>query len=117
MLDKKKRFKTDRFGRVREVHKEIIFDTLQRVIDKEKLFDFKEKKADIGLNSRWQEIVGKNLGSQTTVKASKTGILTIEAKSNVVVQEVKMMQFEIIQKFKSGEPPIVFKKITVKMKS
>lgn len=117
MLVKKKRFRKDSHGKIREIHKESIFETLKRVVEKEKLIDFKENKADIPLNNRWLEIVGKDLGSSTVVKASKTGILTIEVKNSVVVQEIKMRQIEILQQFKSGVPIFIFKKITVKVKS
>jgi hypothetical protein len=117
MLEKKKKFRLDHLGKIREIHKESIFDTLNRVVNKEKLFDFKENKADTTLNNRWLEIIGKDLGSLTSVKASKTGILTIEAKNSVIVQEINMMQNDIIQQFKSGSPIFVFKKITVKLKS
>ena len=116
MLIKKKKFRRDSLGKIREIHKESIFETLKRVVEKEKLIDFKENIADTNLNKRWAVIAGKNLVSLTTVKATNTGILKIEVKNNIAMQEIKMMQYDIIEKFKSGEPIYVFKKIAVKLK-
>lgn len=117
MIVKKKKYRKDFKGIIREIHKESIFQTLERVVKKEKLFDIKEKKTDISLNSRWLEIVGKDLGSISEVKVNKTGDLIVEVKNSVAVQEIKMKQNEIIEQFKSGVPIYVFKKITIKMKT
>jgi hypothetical protein len=116
LLPKKKKFRKDFFGKIREVHKESLGDSLKRVVENEKLFNFKESLSDTKLTKRWLEIVGKNLSALTIVKANKTGTLTIEAKGSVVVQEIKLMQNEILQKFKEGEPVYVFKKILIKSK-
>lgn len=114
---KKKKYRKDFFGKIREVHKESLGDSLKRVVEGEKLFNFKESASDSQLKKRWLEIVGKNLCALTVVKANKAGTLTIEAKGSVVVQEIKLMQNEILQKFKEGEPVYVFNKILIKSKS
>ncbi len=117
MLPKKKKFRKDLFGKIREIRKESLGDSLKRVVENEKIFNFNESTSDSQLTKRWLDIVGKNLCALTVVKASKTGTLTIEAKGSVVVQEIRLMQNEILQKFKDGEPVYLFKKILIKSKS
>ena len=116
MLEKKKKFRKDFKGQIREIHKESLTDTYKRFVEKEKIFSTKENTVDTNLTKRWVEIVGLNIGKMTAVKASNTGTITVEAKSSVVIQEVKLMQNEILQQFKNGSPIYVFKKLTVKLK-
>lgn len=117
MVEKKKKFRKDFYGTIREIRKESLGDSLKRVVEKDKILNINESESDPQLTKRWLEIVGKNLSDMTTIKTNKTGTLIIEARGSVVVQEIRLMQKEILQKFKDGQPVFIFKKFLIKSKS
>jgi len=114
----RKKVRKDIYGNWREIKKESIGSALERIVEKESLVSKKKNNDQIGLESRWLEIVGKDLSELTRLKTSKIGNLTIEAMNSVVIQEIKMMSAVfILDAFKKGYPSYVFKKIIFKMKS
>lgn len=115
-IKKKVRFRKDHKNKIRRIHKEALSDTLKRLVANDKNFSKEVIKEENALTKKWISIVGKEISSVTTVSASATGILTVLAKSSVVVQEIKLRQNEILEKFKISEPIFVFKKLTLKIK-
>lgn len=118
MLPKKKKFRKDHRGKIREIRRETIADSLERVIKKEKLFDFKTNNEDIVLKNRWAEIVGQELSGQTTLKTFKNGNLIVYANNSIIIQELKMFgEKNLINELKTGVDIFAFKKIIFKLRS
>lgn len=114
-IKKKDKYRLDHNKELRKIHKEILRDTLKRIIDENKSFNIKTKIEQDQLYLNWCKIVGKEISLYTSVSVSKTGILTITAKNSIIIQELKLRESEIIFQFKQSKPIFIFKKIIYKV--
>ncbi len=116
-MAKKPRYRKDRDGKITEVKREILKDTLDRLLKFDPNLRVSGARENTKLKDKWKKIIGDKLASLTSVKDNGKGGLVIEAGNSVIIQELKMHgENYFIKEFKSGDDIFIFNKVSFKVK-